>query len=63
MRLQKIIDATLGAQQKLPSPQVPTDELAKRERGLSERAEEIEMLRQTGPGAVAETFQFPSSLR
>ena len=55
MRFQKIIDATLGAQQKLLSPQVSTDELAKRERGFSERAKEIETLRQIGPGTVAET--------
>jgi hypothetical protein len=55
MKFQRIIDATLRAGQSLPSPQVPADVLAERERGFSERAKEIEMLRQTGPGAVAET--------
>ena len=54
MKFQRIIDATLRAQQRLPSPLVPTDELAERERGFSERAKEIERLRQTGPGPVAE---------
>jgi hypothetical protein len=60
MRLQEMIDAAFGAQEKLPAPQVRTEELKERERAFSERAEKIGALRQTRLAAASDTH--PTSL-
>jgi hypothetical protein len=55
MKLQEMIDAAFGAQEKLPSPQVPTERFKERERVFSERAKKIETLRQTRLAGAGET--------
>jgi hypothetical protein len=47
MKLQEMIDAAFGAQDKLPIAQIATAKVEERERALSQRAEKIEALRQT----------------
>lgn len=59
MKLQKMIDAAFGAQEKLPSPQVPTERFKERERVFSERAKKIETLRQTRLTAAGDTSRTP----
>jgi hypothetical protein len=46
MKLQEMIDTAFGAKEKLPTPQVPTENVKERERAFSDRAKKIEGLRQ-----------------
>jgi hypothetical protein len=55
MKLQEMIDAAFGAQEKVPTPQVPTERFRERERVFSERAKKIEALRQTRLAYASET--------
>jgi hypothetical protein len=60
MKLQAMIDAAFGTQDKLPTPQVPTAKVKEQERAFSERAKKIEALRQTRLAAASDTH--PTSL-
>jgi hypothetical protein len=55
MKLQEMIDAAFGTQDKVPIAQIPTAKVEERERAFSERAEKIEALRQTRLAGAGET--------
>lgn len=59
MKLQDIIDAALGAKEKPPIPQAPSEKFKERERAFSERAKAIGSLRQTRLAAAAESTLAP----
>jgi Cu/Ag efflux protein CusF len=55
MKLQEMIDAAFGTQDKVPIAQIPTAKVEEPERAFSERAEKIETLRQTSLASAGET--------
>jgi hypothetical protein len=59
MKLQEMIDAAFGAQEKLPTPQVPTERFKEQERAFSQRAEKIAALRQTRLAGASATPSSP----
>ena len=54
MKFQEMIDAAFGAQDKLPTPQLPTEKVKERERAFSQRAEKVEALRQARTNSAGE---------